>query len=259
MIEVSIVILTKDRQEMLAQCLSSLRRNLDPAYETIVVDNASQDGTVEMLKNFKDIILVKNPKNLGVAAGRNLGVQKAKGNFIIFLDDDTFVKESNPFCQMIDFMKANKKVAVVGPKIIYPDGQVQESARLFPTLPALIWRGTFLHKIFPDVSFYHDYVLKNVAHNEIKEVDWVMGACQVIRRNIFDKIGFLDEGYFFGYEDIDFCFRVNKAGFKVIYYPFVEIVHYYQRESAKGMVNRAKLEHLKSILRFFWKRYRTSL
>lgn len=256
MIETSIVILTRNRKELLKQCLESLAGNLGSNCETVVVDNGSQDETLKMLESFKDITLIKNQKNLGVAAGRNVGIKKARGEFITLLDDDTIVKEGTAFSKIADFMKGNKEVAVVGPKLIYPSDQIQESARQFPTPLAVIWRGTFLHKILPNASCYKDYILEDFDHNKIKEVDWVMGACQVIRKSVFDKIGFLDENYFFGYEDIDFCFRVKGAGFKVVYYPFVEVIHYYQRQSAKGIVSRAKLEHLKSILRFFWKVYK---
>lgn len=255
MVEISIIIITRNRQKLLKQCLNSLAGAFDSDYEIIVVDNASQDKTVEMLKDFKNITLIKNQKNLGVAPARNVGLRKARGKFIILLDDDTLIKRRGSFLKIIDFMKKHKKVAMAGPKLLYPDGQIQESARQFPTLRAILWRGTFLHKLFPNISFYKNYILKNFNRSEIQEVDWVIGACQIIRKDILNKIGLLDEKYFFGYEDIDFCFRIKQAGFKVIYYPFTKVVHYYKRESAKGIINRAKLEHIKSILRFFYKVY----
>ena len=188
-----------------------------------------------------------------MAAGRNLGIHRAKGNFIVFLDDDTYIT-GDPFSKIIEFMKKNKEVGIVGPKILYPNGNLQESARSFPTPISVFWRGTFLHKIFPNASFYKNYISADFNHREIKEIDWVLGACQVIRREVFDEIGLLDEKYFFGYEDIDFCYRAKKKGWKIVYYPFSTIYHYYARESAKRIFNRAKLEHLKSIFRFFYKK-----
>lgn len=254
MTKASIIILTNNRKQLLKQCLDSLIATGLSENEIILVDNGSSDGTSEMVKNYENLILVKNKKNLGVAKARNQGVKKAKGKFIIFLDDDTLIKKAK-FSEIMDFMKKDSNVAIVGPKILYPDGKIQESARKFPTPLAVLWRGTFLARAFPNAHFYKDYILADFDHRMPKEVDWVMGACQVIRRETFDKIGFLDERYFFGYEDIDFCFRAKKAGFKVIYYPFAEIIHYYRRKSARSVLNRAKFEHLKSIARFFSRKY----
>jgi|SRR3990167_306774 len=254
MIEASIIILTRNRKLLLQDCLNSLINNLkNHTCEIIVVDNASTDGSAQVIKSFAKVTLIQNKKNLGVAAGRNLGIHRAKGNFIVFLDDDTYIT-GDPFSKIIEFMKKNKEVGIVGPKILYPNGNLQESARSFPTPISVFWRGTFLHKIFPNASFYKNYISADFNHREIKEIDWVLGACQVIRREVFDEIGLLDEKYFFGYEDIDFCYRAKKKGWKIVYYPFSTIYHYYARESAKRIFNRAKLEHLKSIFRFFYKK-----
>jgi len=253
MIDVSIIILTRNRKLLLQDCLNSLVNNLkNLSYEIIVVDNASTDDSAQVANNFAKATLIKNKKNLGVAAGRNLGIHRAKGDFIVFLDDDTYITE-DPFSKIIEFMRKDKDVGIIGPKILYPNGNLQESVRSFPTPISVFWRGTFLHKIFPNTNFYKNYILKDFNHQEIKEIDWVLGACQFIRKEVFETIGFLDEKFFFGYEDIDFCFRAKKKGWKIVYYPFSSIYHYYARESAKGLLNKPKLEHLKSILRFFYK------
>lgn len=251
MIETTIVIVTRNREKLLKKCLDSIKLDKLSGYEIVVVDNASSDSTIKMLSGYGGVKLIKNKKNIGVAAARNKGALKAKGNILIFLDDDAFLKKGADFQQIIRYLKKNKKAALAGPKILYPSGKIQESARSFPTPLAVIWRGTFLHKLFPNTSFYKNYILKDADLSYAQVVDWVMGACQIIDKNIFIKVGKYSEKYFFGWEDIEFCYRLKKMGFKVIYFPHVEVIHYYQRESAKGFMSKPKLEHLKSIFRFF--------
>ncbi|MFV1917551.1 MAG: glycosyltransferase family 2 protein [Patescibacteria group bacterium] len=259
MIKASFVIVTRNRSELLKGCLASLSNIIDSSYEIIVVDNGSTDETLKQLKknqlragNFQ---LIENSQNLGVAAARNQGAQMAQGHYIIFLDDDTLMAPDTSFGKIIDFMDSNKKIAVVGPKILYPNGKIQESYRRFPSLPAIIWRGTPLHKIIPQARFYRNYILADANPNDLMSVDWVIGACQVINRDAFVKLGPLDNKYFFGWEDLDFCFKVKMSGYYVVYFPDTQVLHYYQRESAKGIISIAKLQHVKSITRFFIKAY----
>ncbi len=251
MVEATIVIVTRNRDKLLKKCLDSLNAERSAGYELVVVDNASEDNTQKILSKYKDVTLIINRKNIGVAAARNKGASKARGKYIIFLDDDTYLEKGANFKKIIDYLKKNRKVALAGPKILYPSGQVQESARSFPKPLAVIWRGTIFHKLFPNTSFYKNYILKDADLSHTQVVDWVMGACQIIDKDIFNKVGKYSEKYFFGWEDIEFCYRLKNKGFEVVYFPHVEVIHYYQRDSAKGFMSKPKLEHLKSILRFF--------
>ena len=251
MVEATIVIVTRNREKLLKKCLDSLKGERNAGYELVVVDNASEDNTQKILSKYKNVTRIINKNNIGVAAARNKGAAKANGKYIIFLDDDTYLKKGVTFQKIIEYLDKNNKVALVGPRILYPSGKIQESARSFPTPLAVIWRGTFLHKLFPNTSFYKNYILKDADLSHTQVVDWVMGACQIIDKDIFIKVGKYSEKYFFGWEDIEFCYRLKRMGFKVIYFPYVEVIHYYQRESAKGFMSKPKLEHLKSILRFF--------
>lgn len=251
---ISLVILTKNRKGLLKKCLDSLLTNKKYNYKIIVIDNSSSDGTFSLLKKYKYISVIKNKENLGVAKARNVGIRKSNGDYTIFIDDDAFIKKDT-FLKIINFMENNKKVGIVGPKLLYPNGRIQESARSFPTLLSIIWRGTFLHRIFPKISFYKNYVLSDFDHLSIKEVDWVMGACQIIRKEVFKSIGLFDEKYFVVYDDIDFCYRAKKAGWKIVYYPDSIVYHHYARESTKGIITKAKFEHIKSILQYFYKIY----
>lgn len=251
MVQTTIVVVTRNREKLLKKCLDSLTANITTDYEIVVVDNASEDNTQKILSKYKNVTRIINKNNIGVAAARNKGAAKANGKYIIFLDDDTYLKKGVSFQKIINYLKKNKQVGLVGPKILYPNGHVQESARSFPTPLAVIWRGTILYKLLPNISFYKNYILKDADLSHTQVVDWVMGACQIIDKDIFIKVGKYSEKYFFGWEDIEFCYRLKNMGFKVIYFPYVEVIHYYQRESAKGFMSRAKLEHLKSIFRFF--------
>ena len=251
----SIIILTRDRKKLLNQCLNSLYKNISfTEFEIILIDNGSRDDNTRFLKRHKAVKFIKLPHNIGVSAGRNIGVSNTQGKYIIFLDDDTIV-EDDPFFKITKFMDKNKEIGIVGPKLLYSNNKIQESIRKFPTPLSVFWRGTFLGKILPNMSFYKDHLLRDFNHKEIKEVDWVLGACQIIRKEVFNAIGYLDEKYFYGYEDIDFCYRAKNAGWKIVYYPYSKIIHYYRRESAKRFISKNKIDHVKGIIRFFYKKY----
>jgi len=252
---ISVVIVTRNRSRLLKKCLTSLKAKLGKDPEIIVVDNASSDSTLNTLRDFNKIKLIINPKNLGVAAARNQGTKASSGKFVVFLDDDAYFTNTTSLSKIITYMNKNKKVSLVGPRILYPNGHIQESARSFPVPLAVLWRGTTLSKLFPNVSFYQKYLLDNSNYTKPALVDWVIGACQVVRRSAFNKVGLLDESFFFGYEDIDFCFRLQKKGHKVIYFPEVGVVHHYQRASSRGLISWAKIEHAKSIAKFFKRVY----
>lgn len=255
MSRVSVIIVTRNRKLLLKKCLASLKGRLGQNGEIIVINNASTDSTENFVKSLTKIKLINNRKNLGVATARNQGVRLSLGDYIVFLDDDAYFTKHFSLSKILSYMRKNKEVALVGPKILYPNGKIQESARSFPVPLAVFWRGTPLAKLFPNAPFYKKYLMDNSKFTHPTEVDWVIGACQIVRKSIFKKIGFLDKGFFFGYEDIDFCFRIKKKGFKVVYFPKVELVHYYQRTSSRGIISWAKIEHVKSIAKFFKKIY----
>jgi GT2 family glycosyltransferase len=168
----------------------------------------------------------------------------------MFLDDDAWV-ENLDFEMIQKYFEANPKIGLIAPKMLYPNGKLQESIRKFPNITALIWRGTGFYKLFPNVCWYKSYV----EHDEkrIHEIDWSIGACQIIKYSIFDRIGFLDEKYFFGYEDADFCLRLKRSNLSSIYWPEAIIYHEYTRTSAKG-INISLFRHIYSIIRFFLKK-----
>ena len=192
---VSIIIVNWNEKEMLRKCLESIKSNtIYYPYEIIVVDNNSNDGSQEMIKMyFPWVKLIENKENLGFSRANNIGIKTSKGEYVLLLNNDTEVKKGW-LMNLIEFAENNKKFGVVGPKLLYQDGSVQQL------------------KGYPDTS---------------KEVDFVTGAAFLIKREVINKVGLLDEGFSpIYYEDKDYCMRVLKAGYKIGYTSSSVIVHH---------------------------------
>lgn len=252
--DVSTIILSSNDREYLRRCLTSYKRaHNPPTRETIVVINGSKDGTVEMLdEEFPGLRLVINSKNRGVARGRNQGIHEARGAYILFLDSDAEIGEG-AIQTLYAFMEAHPEVAVVAPKLLNPDGSLQYSARRFPTPLTFILRGL---GITEKGRIMRKHLMRGENISIPKEVDWVMGACIMVRSEALADLGFFDEKYFFGYEDADFCYRARRGSWKVVYHPGAVAMHHYRRRSAERLIlNKLKWAHGWSALRFFRKRY----
>jgi len=255
-IDVSIIIASWNSKELLRQCLRSVyASDFSGNYEVIVIDNGSSDESAKMVKKeYLKAILIENKENGGVASARNQGLRISQGRYCLLLDADAFLK-NNSLKILIKTMDCHPKAGVIGPKLLHPNGQIQYSCRSFPNLAAVISRFFHLDNIFPNFSPIRKYLLNDFDHHSLKQVDWVVGACQIIRRRALEEIGFLDEKYFFACEDLDFCFRAKQKGWQTIYAPDSCVIHYYQRRSVPGLFNRFTIKHIKSLLRFFWKFY----
>ncbi len=248
MTNLSVVVITRNRLDKLMRCLDSVKKTLNGC-QIIVVDNGSNDGTGDYLKARRNIESVILPTNLGVAGARNIGIKKASKDYLMFLDDDAWIDRLD-LVAIESYFQNNPNVCIIAPRILNPNGTIQESMRSFPTFAALFWRGTKLYKLFPNVSWYRKYIVQDLS--TIKEVDWAIGACQIIRRRLFDKLGPLDEKYFFGYEDTDFCYRAKQVGYSTVFWPDSIVYHDYARISSKGL-NKQLFRHCISIGRFFLK------
>jgi GT2 family glycosyltransferase len=255
----SVIIVSKNRYLKLRRALDSLLERVTPLEnlaEIVVIDNASDDDT--RLLSSETFVGTQVPVSVqhneivrGVAYNRNKGIESTKSEFIIFLDDDAYVNHLDLF-QVKDFFTQNPSVGMLAPHLMYPGGKMQESVRSFPSIRAILWRGLQLYR-FAKPSWYRKYVdpfPNREASTEPIRIDWAIGACQIIRRSLFEKIGLLDEKYFFGYEDVDMCFRAQRAGCTIMYWPYATIVHEYARTSAK-LFSRAMWRHIRSVFRFF--------
>jgi hypothetical protein len=247
MLTLSVSIITRNREDILKRCLFSIYNKIkDIDYEVIVVDNHSSDGTVQMIMNeFSNVILIKNKVNLGVAGGRNKILDIYQGNFLLFLDDDTEILSPN-FRELIDFMK-KKDIGITGCRIITND-KIYPSARKFPKPINVIAKRLSFIPFLKKSSLLRPYREFLIEDKNPVEVDWVMGAFQLMKREAQEKVGKLDEIMKFGFEDADYCARMKKSSYTVWYYPAFEVIHY------KGVVSeRTFSKYTLYFLRsYFW-------
>jgi GT2 family glycosyltransferase len=245
----SIVILTWNSRTLLESCLAALPAATAPlATEVIVVDNGSRDGTTEMLAGRRDVATIVNPTNRGVAPARNQGLRAAGGEFVAVLDVDTEAAPGS-FTALVARLRAAPEVGLVGPKLVDRDGGLQYSCRRFPTLvdkvcrrlPARVGR-----------ALVDDVELRWWDHAGVREVDYVIGACQVMRRAALDEVGLLDEHIFYGPEDVDLCLRMHRAGWHVEYVPQAVVMHL-ERRITRKLFSVLTARHVYGLGYYFWK------
>ena len=238
----------------LRSCLRSVMESDSVSAETMVVDNASSDGSAEMVREeFPSVRLLVNAENLGFAKGCNQGIAISRGRYVLLLNSDSDV-QSDALSALVRFGDENPDVGIFGPRILNSDGSLQYSCRRFPTLLAGIFRNSFLGRLFPKNPYIKDYLLAEWDHSETRDVDWVSGAAMVIRREVLEEVGALDERFFMYCEDVDLAYRAKQHGWRVAYFPAAVVVHALGRSSDKdpnGMI----AEFHKSMYRFFRKHY----
>jgi len=257
----SVVIVSWNVREDLRECLRSILGTGDQGLgtgdqvEVIVVDNASTDGTVEMVRReFPQVRLIVNSENIGYTRANNIGIRQSGGKYILLLNPDTIVKPG-ALRALVECAEAHPEAGVIGAKLLNPDGSIQRSARSFPDIGAGLFRNTFLGRLFPNNPFVRRYLLTDFGYDEVREVDWVSGAAMLVRRELFDRIGLLDERFWAYCEDVDLCWRAWQAGFKVLFCPNAVIVHKIGRSSDQRLVP-SLIQHHKSMWLFYLKNYR---
>jgi len=223
--------------------------------EIIVVDNASTDGTAEMVNlEFPRVKLLVNSQNLGYTKANNIGINHSRGKYILLLNPDTIVHQG-ALQALIDCAESHPEAGIIGAKLLNPDGSVQRSARSFPDIGAGLFRNTFLGRLFPNNPFVRRYLLADFGYDEVREVDWVSGAAMLVRRDLIERIGVLDERFWAYCEDVDLCWRTWQAGYKVLFCPNAVITHKVGRSSDQRLVP-SLIQHHKSMWLFYLKNYR---
>jgi len=253
--ELSIIIVNYNVKAFLQNCLLSIKKATEKIdSEIIVVDNASDDGSIELIKkNFEDVILVESPVNLGFSKANNLGLKISQGKYICLINPDTIVEE-NTFEVMINFMENHPDVGLAGCKILNPDGTFQLACRRsFPTPWVAFTKIIGLSKLFPKSKLFAKYNLTYLDENQSYEVDAVSGSFMFLRRDVYEKIGGLDETFFMYGEDLDYCYRVKQAGYKVYYVHSTQIIHF-KGESTKRS-NIDELKHFYDAMRLFVRKH----
>lgn len=255
MIDLSVVIVTWNNKELLSKCLTSIFKYLiNNRYEVIVVDNASEDGSVEMVrKYFPQAKLIRNKVNLRYAGGNNVGIQKAKGRYVLLLNNDTLLVDSS-LSKLTKILDKNPKVGALGPKLLNEDLTLQPSARNFPNPIFHFLELTGLVTFLPRSALIGKFYYISEDHNKFKSVDWVSGAALCLRRKALDQIGYLDEDYFFYSEEVDICYRLKKHGWGTFFTPEVRLIHY-GNKSGVSLKETRFLQQLKSNDLFLAKHY----
>lgn len=227
MIDLSIVILNFNTSQLLKNALNSLKNTKDINLQTIVVDNASSDDSVQMAKKyFKDVQLIESKKNLGFAGGNNLAIPYLKGRYVLFLNSDT-VTPGNTLGYLVNYMDQNPEIGIITCRVdLKIGGMDKDCHRGFPTPWVAMTNFLGLSKLFPTSKLFNQYHMGYLDFNTTHEVDSVTGAFLLLRKSAADKLGYWDDTFFFYGEDLDFCYRYKEAGWKIVYNPKVHIIHY---------------------------------
>jgi O-antigen biosynthesis protein len=242
-LDLSIIIVNYNVKEFLQNLLTSIvKASTRLLVETIVVDNASDDGSVEMLKKyFPSVKLIESSVNLGFSKANNIGLKEARGKYILLLNPDTLVSE-NTFEVMINFLRQHPEVGMAGCKILNPDGTLQLACRRgFPGIWTSFCKVTGLGSLFPNSQIFARYNLTYLNENKTYEVDAISGSFMMIRRELYEKMGGLDEQFFMYGEDLDWCYRTQKAGFRVFYVHSTQIIHYKGESTKRSSIDETRI------------------
>ena len=252
--DVSVVIVNWNTRDELSDCLTSVLASDAIVPEIIVVDNASCDGSVAVVQGeFPLVRIIRNEKNLGFARASNQGIEASRGRYVLLLNPDCIVYPG-AFSQIVQFGDANPDVGIFGVRILNPDGSVFESCRRFPTLAAGVFRNAILARLFPNNPYTREYLMADWNHDTAREVDWVSGAALVMRRELLEDIGRLDERFFMYCEDVDIAYRAKERNWRVMYYPDAAVMHLRARSSDQNPVPMIVAFH-RSMYAFFDKHY----
>ncbi|RME42336.1 MAG: glycosyltransferase family 2 protein [Caldilineae bacterium] len=218
-----IIIVNWNTRDLLARCLDSVLAHPPAEPFTVwVVDNASTDGSPAMVRSrFPQVRLLENRENAGFARANNQAIRQSKGDAILLLNSDTEVK-AGALAALGDFLSRHPDAGAVGPQTLNPDGSLQTSCYPAPTLPRELWRLFHLDALHP----YGVYAMHQWDRRRPREVEVLLGACLLVRRAVVEQVGLLDEDYFMYSEEVDFCYRIRRAGWRLYWVPQAQIVHY---------------------------------
>ena len=260
--DISVIILTWNSELYIENCINSLLETLENStfkYEIKVIDNGSIDGTVKILSNYQNkyesIDVTYLEKNFGTTKPRNIGLKKSSGKYVCLIDSDVELY-GEIFERLSGKLDSELNIGMVVPKIFLPNGAWQKSIDHFPTIQHKLNRFFRLRKIEENEGGQDGY-----SENE-KYVDYAISAFWMIKREVLERVGLLDENYFYAPEDVDYCLNIWRSGYKILYVPDVSIIHHTQEISRGIKFNKAKIEHIKGLLYYFkknkyvWKRPR---
>ena len=249
----TIVVVAYSVREELERCFESIERHASVPVETILVDNASTDGTAEWVREaHPDVHLVELPGNVGVAA-RDHGLRRAHGEYTMFLDSDAMLTEG-ALPKMVEAMDAHPEWGLMGPRLLHEDGSIQLSTRRFPPLLLPLLRRPPLDRFFEEGRTVQHHLMADVDHTATRPVLYVLGACQLFRTNLAQKAGPFDDQVFLGWDDADWCFRIREAGGEIVYFADAEVIHTYRRKTRAEPLSKAALRQLRAFF-YFQRKY----
>ena len=252
--DISVIIVSWNVKDLLYQCLVSLMRQTGVTAEIFVVDNASTDGTPAMVgQSFPRARLIVNDKNVGFAKANNQALNLAAGRYLLLLNPDTELRPDS-LKQVVDFMEKHPRAAIAGCRLLNTDGTLQPSVRRFPTLVSQAWILLKAHHLLPTAKYW----ASNFNYHQAQEVDQVMGAFFMIRREAFAELGMLDENFFIWFEEVDYCRRAKNCGWQVWYAPVTEVTHHGGQSFNQLMSFTKQRMFNRSMLYYFKKHHRRS-
>lgn len=233
--DLSIIIVNYNTKKLTLECIESIYKSkMNYTFEIFVVDNNSSDNSVDAIKEtYSNVKVVENKENVGFSKANNQAIKVSNGRYVLLLNSDTIVNNTT-LSTIIEFMDKHKEVGATGCKVVLPDGSLDKAChRGFPTPKASFYYITGLAKRFPSNPKFNGYHKSYLNMDEIHEIDCLVGAFMMVRRETIKDVGMLDETYFMYGEDIDWCYRIKKAGWKIYYNPKVSIIHYKGASSRK--------------------------
>ncbi len=291
MTDLAIIIVNWNVRSLLQRCLTSIFANTpaDVALRVLVVDNASTDGSAGMVREaFPQVELIANDENVGFTAGNNqalralgfgdrrleigdwrlgaysepclgIGDREVAGSagdlprYVLLLNPDTEIV-NDALAALVKFMDSEPDVGVVGPQLRFADGSIQSSRRRFPTLATAFFESTVIQQWWPDNPIARRYHVQDHPADTIQDVDWVVGACLMARREAIQDAGLLDEGFFMYSEELDWCRRIKDAGWRVVYLPTAQVIHH-EGKSSEQVVPARHIHFQRSKVRYFRKHH----
>ena len=251
MVDLSIIIVTYNSEDHISSCLQEIySQPLNFSFEVLVVDNQSSDRTRILVEEFPEVQLIANDKNVGFSRANNLAVVKAAGRYVLFLNPDVIL-DPNRIGDLISCLESDRRYGIVAPRLLYNNGIIQESARRYPNIwVQTVARLPILNSFFQ--TLYDSYLMRDWDHRSSRNVDWVIGAAMLCRKEDFYRVGKFDEDFFLYCEDVDLCYRFFKHGFSVFYFSEISFIHQYQKKSSTSL-SKLTFVHLSSLVKFYLK------
>lgn len=257
--DISFILLTWNSERYIKKCLESLLKSLDAlSYQTeiFIVDNGSTDNTASVLKSFQanrlaQIFPIYLEKNTGTTYSRNIALKQAIGRYVCIMDSDVEVS-AEVFPVLLHTLQENDKIGLAAPRLVYPNGNLQKSTDMFPTILTKVFRYLFLKAI---EEREHKAAASSEKQEEVREVDYAISAMWLLKREVVENVGLLDEQIFYAPEDVDYCLRIWQAGYSIVYNPTVTCTHHTQEISRGLRINKAMLSHIQGLAYYFKKHH----